>query len=94
MLPLLSLGHWGRGGRQTRPDITIAATCMADHPAFTAFWMLGSLVASILGGRTESGFELNGLSAIVFFASIIASFVVFNKHLGGTISNRLLKAKR
>ncbi|WP_306932983.1 hypothetical protein [Agrobacterium larrymoorei] len=67
-----------------RPDITFAATChIADHPAFTAFWMPGFLVASILGGRTENGFELNGLSAIVF-----------NKHLGGTISNRLPKAKR
>lgn len=74
-----------------RPDTTFAATChIADRPAFTAFWMLGFLVASILGGRTENGFELNGLSAIVFFTS----FVVFNKHLGGTISNRLLKAKR
>lgn len=62
---------------------------MADRPAFTAFW-LGFLVASILGGRTENCFELSGLSAIVFFTS----FVVFNKHLGGTISNRLLKAKR
>lgn len=61
---------------------------------FTAFWVLGFLVASILGGRTENGFELNGLSAIVFFASIIAYFLVFNRYLGGTIWKRLLKAKR
>ena len=61
---------------------------------FTAFWVLGFLVASILGGRTENGFQLNGLSALVFFASVIAYFIVFNKYLGGTIWKRLLKAKR
>ena len=88
-LPLVSFGHWGRGGGQTRHHLRRNLP-HGGSSGFTAFWMPGFLVASILGGRTENGFELNGLSAIVFFTS----FVVFNKHLGGTISNRLLKAKR
>ncbi|WP_320199941.1 hypothetical protein RMR16_005770 [Agrobacterium sp. rho-13.3] len=61
---------------------------------FTAFWVFGFLVASVLGGRTENGFELNGLPAVVFFALVIAYFVIFNRFLGGTIWKRILRAKR
>ncbi|NTJ42374.1 hypothetical protein G6L28_07135 [Agrobacterium larrymoorei] len=61
---------------------------------FTAFWVLGFLVASILGGRTENGFQLNGMPALILFALMIAYFIVFNHYLGGTIWKRILKAKR
>ena len=56
--------------------------------------MLGFAVASVAGGRTEEGFQLNGLPALVLFALVIAYFLVFNRYLGGTIWKRILKAQR
>ncbi|GEO83333.1 MULTISPECIES: hypothetical protein [Alphaproteobacteria] len=61
---------------------------------FSAFFVLGFAVASVAGGRTEEGFQLNGMPAFVLFALIIAYFVVFNRYLGGTIWKRILKAQR
>ena len=61
---------------------------------FTAFWVFGFLVAIVFGGRTEDGFQLNGMPAFLSFALMVAYFVVFNKFLGGTIWKRILKAKR
>ncbi|TWG96278.1 hypothetical protein L598_002700000080 [Mesorhizobium sp. J18] len=60
----------------------------------TAFFVLGFLLATICGGRTESGFFLEGASALLLFALIAAYFVAFNRFLGGTIWKRILKAVR
>lgn len=60
----------------------------------TAFLVLGFAVASVTGDRTEGGFQLNGLPAVVLFGLIIAYFIVFNSFLGGTIWKRILKAQR
>ncbi len=60
----------------------------------TAFFVLGYLVATVFGGKTEDGFNLEGSSALLFFALIVAYFVVFNKFLGGTIWKRILRARR
>lgn len=61
---------------------------------FTIFWISGLLVASLAGGTTEQGFELNGWPALICFLLIIAYFVVFNKYLGGTVWKRILRATR
>ncbi|GAK70940.1 hypothetical protein RRU01S_14_01630 [Agrobacterium rubi TR3 = NBRC 13261] len=61
---------------------------------FTAFWVFGYLIALVSGGRTEGGFNLQGMPALVLFALIVAYFLVFNRYLGGTIWKRILKAKR
>ncbi len=61
---------------------------------FTAFWVFGFLVATLFGGRTENGFELDGMPALLAFVLMVAYFLVFNKFLGGTIWKRILKAKR
>lgn len=61
---------------------------------FTAFFVIGFLVASIFGGRTGSSFALEGGPALLAFGLIIAYFVVFNRFLGGTIWKRILKAVR
>ncbi|POO57442.1 hypothetical protein [Agrobacterium rosae] len=61
---------------------------------FTAFWIFGYLVALVFGGRTEEGFSLQGMPAVLVFALIVAYFLVFNRYLGGTIWKRILKAKR
>jgi hypothetical protein len=60
----------------------------------TAFWAFGMLVASVSGGRTAGGFNLQGTPALICFALMVAYFVVFNKFLGGTIWKRILRAKR
>lgn len=60
---------------------------------FTAFFVLGYLVALVTGGTTDNGFNLNGLPALVSFALIIAYFWIGRKYLGGTIWQRILKAR-
>jgi len=61
--------------------------------AITAFAGFGYLVAKFTGNTTESGFDLNGLPAIIVFALIIAYFVG-GKYLGGTIWQRILGTNR
>jgi len=61
---------------------------------FTAFLLLGFLVATIFGGRTANGFSLEGWPALLAIVLIVAYFVIFNRFLGGTIWKRILKAVR
>ncbi|MGG6892874.1 MULTISPECIES: hypothetical protein [Rhizobium] len=60
----------------------------------TAFFVLGYIIASIFGGKTEDGFQLHGLPALLLFALIVAYFIVFNRFLGGTIWKRIFRARR
>lgn len=60
----------------------------------TSFLVLGYLIALIFGGTTEDGFSLQGGTALLLFAAVIAYFVVFNRFLGGTIWKRILGAVR
>ncbi|MDR6632350.1 putative RDD family membrane protein YckC [Phyllobacterium sp. 1468] len=60
----------------------------------TAFTVLGFIVATIFGGRTEGGFNLQGWPALLFFILIVAYFVVFNRFFGGTIWKHILGARR
>jgi hypothetical protein len=55
----------------------------------TAFFVLGYLVATMTGGTTETGFQLNGAPAFVLFGLIVAYFFVGNR-LGGTLWRRVL----
>ncbi len=60
---------------------------------FTAFFVFGYLVGSFTGETTDGGFQLNGMSALVAFALIVAYFWLGGKHFGGTIWQRILKAR-
>ena len=60
----------------------------------TAFFVFGYLVASIFGGKTEEGFNLQGGPALLMFALVISYFVIGNRFLGGTIWKRILRAQR
>jgi len=60
----------------------------------TAFLVFGYAIASVFGGRTENGFQLNGLPALLLFILIVAYFVLFNRFLGGTLWKRILRARR
>lgn len=60
----------------------------------TAFFVLGYVIASVFGGKTEDGFKLTGLPALLLFALIVAYFILFNRFFGGTIWKRILRARR
>lgn len=59
----------------------------------TAFFVFGYIVGSVTGETTDGGFELNGISALVAFALIVAYFWLGGKYFGGTIWRRILKAR-
>ncbi len=61
---------------------------------FTAFFVLGFIVGLIFGGANSTGFQLEGASALLLLALIVAYFVIFNRYLGGTIWKRILRAVR
>ena len=60
---------------------------------FTIFIIGGYLVARITGNTTDGGFQLEGVSALILFAIIIAYFVL-GRYIGGTLWQRILKTKR
>ena len=57
------------------------------------FAISGYVVASITGNTTEQGFDLKGGPAFIVFAIIILYFILFTRYLGGTIFQRLLRAR-
>ena len=60
----------------------------------TAFLVLGYIIASIFGGKTADGFQLDGLPALLLFVLIVVYFMVFNRFLGGKLWKRILRAHR
>jgi len=61
--------------------------------AVTSFGGFGYLIAKFTGDVNESGFQLNGLPAIILFALVIAYFVIGHK-TGGTIWQRIFGTKK
>lgn len=59
----------------------------------TAFAIGGYIVAKMTGNTTTGGFQLEGVPALIAFALIIVYFVAA-KYLGGTLWQRILKARR
>lgn len=57
------------------------------------FFVGGYLIGWATGGLTEEGFSLNGGPAIVLFGIVILYFVLLTRFAGGTIFQRLLKAR-
>ena len=57
--------------------------------ALTAFMVFGYLIAVATGNTTDTGFQLNGMPALVLFALVIAYFVIGNR-TGGTLWKRIL----
>jgi hypothetical protein len=55
-----------------------------------AFFVAGFAVGYLTGNLTKSGFELNGVPALVVFAAIALYFVIFTRFLGGTVWQRVL----
>jgi hypothetical protein len=80
--------------RMRKPVATWRIVLAAFLDFFTAFLVLGYLIALMMGETTEGGFQLSGLSALFLFALVAAYFVVLGRYLGGTLWQRLLGTKR
>jgi uncharacterized RDD family membrane protein YckC len=65
------------------PNWKIILAAILDF--FTAFMVLGYVVAKLTGGTTEGGFNLTGGPALLLFALIIAYFVIGNRYFRGTL---------
>jgi hypothetical protein len=59
----------------------------------TVFFVGGYVIAKITGDTTSDGFNLTGAPALVLFAAIALYFYLGWKKLGGTIWQRILKAR-
>ena len=57
------------------------------------FAISGYVVAHFTGNTTDEGFDLKGGPAFIVFAIIILYFILFRRYLGGTIFQRLLRAR-
>ncbi|WP_127104092.1 hypothetical protein [Pararhodobacter zhoushanensis] len=60
---------------------------------FTIFAVGGYVIAKLTGNVTESGFSLSGMPAVMLFAVMIGYFVA-GHYLGGTLWQRILRARR
>jgi uncharacterized membrane protein YoaK (UPF0700 family) len=60
---------------------------------FTIFFVAGYLIGYATGNLTADGFELKGGPAFLFFAAVIAYFVMFSKYLGGTLWQCILNTR-
>ncbi|MGB7334967.1 MAG: hypothetical protein WBD01_04170 [Salaquimonas sp.] len=79
---------------QKRDVSTLRIVFAAVLDFFTVFFIGGYVIASLTGNATGEGFQLNGLPALLLFALIIAYFYFLPKTKGGTLWQRILKAKR
>ena len=59
---------------------------------FTSFFGFGYIIAKLTGNTTETGFQLNGVPALVLFAAIIAYMWLMPRY-GGRLWQRILGAR-
>lgn len=59
----------------------------------TIFFAGGYVIGALTGNLTSDGFELEGLPALFLFALTVAYFVVGHKYAGGTLWQRILRAR-
>jgi hypothetical protein len=59
----------------------------------TSFIVFGYLIAKATGNTTANGFQLDGFPAIICYALMFAYFWFGTRNLGGTLWQRILKAR-
>lgn len=59
----------------------------------TVFFVGGYVIAKLTGETTPGGFNLTGLSALILFAAIALYFYLGWRKCGGTIWQRIFKAR-
>jgi len=61
---------------------------------FTAFIVFGWLIGHFTGETTAEGFNLQGWSALLLAAVVVAYFYVGRRLVGGTLWDRILRIGR
>lgn len=56
-------------------------------------FIVGYLIASVTGGTTEQGFNLQGAPALGFFVVAMAYYIVMEKTSGATLGKMAMKLK-
>ena len=93
--------------RPAAPALTTPAAITTAKPAgkwrkvlaaildFVTISIAGGFAVAYVTGRIlpEGGFSLSGIPGLVFVAVIVAYFIIFTKFLGGTLWQRLLRAR-
>jgi hypothetical protein len=79
-------------GVPTVPTWKIVLAFVLD--LITVYFLGGYLIAMFTGQLTESGFRLQGWSAILLIAVMVAYFTLSGRLLGGTFWQRILKTRR
>lgn len=59
----------------------------------TVFFVAGYAISAFTGERTDGGFALEGGSALLAIAIVVAYFIIGNRYAGGTIWQRILRAR-
>jgi hypothetical protein len=59
----------------------------------TVFFVGGYIIGKLTGGITDDGFSLSGAPALILFALVVAYFYFGWKKFGGTIWQRILRAR-
>ena len=83
--------------QNARPEVAPVATwrkvvAFILDLAFS-FAIIGYAIGWMTGGLTDKGFELQGGPALLLFGLVILYFVLFSRFLGGTVFQRLLRAR-
>jgi hypothetical protein len=90
------MGDLSKGISMTeRRDVAtwrIIAASLLDF--FTVFLLGGYLVGWATGSLTDEGFDLSGWPAAMLLALVVAYFVIAGRTIGGTLWQRILRAKR
>lgn len=73
------------------PSWKIVLAAILDF--ISVFLLAGWIIAQFTGSTTATGFQLNGLPAVLLFVIVIAYFVLARR-MGGTLWQRLLRARR
>ena len=60
---------------------------------FTVFFVGGYIIGALTGNLNSNGFTLQGTPAIILFVLIFAYFIAFHRYLGGTLWQRILRAR-
>jgi hypothetical protein len=78
---------------QPKPVSTWRKVFAAILDFLFVFGIGGYAIAYFTGNVTEEGFNLKGGPALLLFAIVILYFAVFTRFLGGTVWQRLLRAR-
>lgn len=84
---------WSKAMAETNKIATWRKVLAFILDLFGSFFLFGYVIGMITGDTTENGFSLNGLPAIILFALVILYFVGMGRYGGGTVFQRLLRAK-